>query len=229
MTTSKLIRRLLMSVAYLAAISGCSQTYNDQAADTDDKAASGTSIKTFVYECPDDYSFVARTEDSKVWLFLPGKTIDLPRVTSASGAKYTDGDILFWSKGSEAMLEAGNGRHTGCRNNPARAIWEHAKLNGADFRATGNEPGWYLEISNKRDILLVTDYGQTTYQFTSATLQAEPHAESAVYHARNERDIVEIVVTARPCRDTMSGTAYPSTVSVIVNDKRLAGCGKPLH
>jgi putative lipoprotein len=229
MTSSKLIRRLLMSVAYLAAISGCSRTYNDHAADSHDKPATDTAIKTFVFECPDDYSFVARTENSKVWLFLPGKTIDLPRVTAASGVKYADDDNIFWSKGNEAMLEAGNSRHTGCRNNPARAIWEHAKLNGVDFRATGNEPGWHLEISNKRDILLVTDYGQTTYQFTSATLQEEPHAKSAVYHARNKRDIIEIVVTARPCRDTMSDAVFPATVSVIVNDKRLTGCGKALH
>ncbi len=229
MTSSKRIKRLLMSVAYLAAIPACSQTYNVQAQDTRDQPVTETTIKTFVYECPDDYSFVARTEDSKVWLFLPGKTIDLPRVTAASGVRYTDGDILFWSKGSEAMLEDGNSRHTGCRNNPARAIWEHAKLNGVDFRATGNEPGWHLEISNRRDILLVTDYGQTRYQFTSATLQEEPYTESAVYHARNRRDIVEVVVTARPCRDTMSDAVFPSTVTVIINDKRLAGCGKPLH
>lgn len=229
MTISKLIKRLLISVAYLAAIPGCNPAYNDLQSDTRDTPATGATIKTFVYECPDDYSFVARTENSKVWLFLPGKTVDLPRITAASGIKYSDGKIIFWSKGSEALLETGDSRHTGCNNNPAKAIWEHAKLNGVDFRATGNEPGWYLEISNKRDILLVTDYGQTTYQFTSATLQSEPHSKSAVYHARNKQNSVEIVITARPCLDTMSGAAFSSTVSVIVNDKRLAGCGKPLH
>lgn len=224
MTSSRLIIRLLISMASLAAISGC-----DQASDAHDRPETGTTARTFVYECPDDYSFVARTENNKIWLFLPGTTIELPRVTAASGVKYSDGKIIFWSKGNEALLQTADSRHTGCNNNPARAIWEHAKLNGVDFRATGNEPGWYLEISNQRDILLVTDYGQTSYQFTSATLLSEPRAESAVYHARNRQDSVEIVITARPCRDTMSGAAFASTVSVMINDKQLAGCGKALH
>jgi membrane-bound inhibitor of C-type lysozyme len=229
MTSSRLIRQPLITVSLLSAIVGCSPIYPDKAANADEKPVPGTDIQTFVYECPDGYSFVARTQNDQVWLFLPGETVDLPRVTSASGVKYAAGNITFWSKGDDALVETADTSHTGCKNNRARAIWEHAKLNGVDFRATGNEPGWHLEISNQRDILLVTDYGQTTYQFKSAILKSEPHARSAVYNARNQQASVEIVITAAPCHDSMSGEAFSSTVSILVNGKRLEGCGRPLH
>jgi len=46
---------------------------------------------------------------------IRGKNHLLERAVSASGTKYTDGDISFWSKGSEAFVY-GNGKdiHGGC-------------------------------------------------------------------------------------------------------------------
>jgi uncharacterized membrane protein/membrane-bound inhibitor of C-type lysozyme len=210
------------------ALSGCTDTYPDNEAQTEIPAA-GTHVQTFVYECPDDFSFVARTETGKAWLFLPGKTIDLLQVPSASGTKYSNGNDTFWSKSDEALFENGDGKHTGCRNNRARAIWEHAKLNGVDFRALGNEPGWYMEISNKQDILLVTDYGQQTYRFPSSVIKSEPHDRITIYNSYNDDNKIEVVIKTGPCRDSMSGEAFSATVSVIINGKRYTGCGKPLH
>ena len=40
-----------------------------------------------VYECSDGYSFTARIEEKKAWLFLPNQTLSLPLVPSGSGAK----------------------------------------------------------------------------------------------------------------------------------------------
>jgi len=210
------------------ALYGCAYTHPDNTAQTEIPAAE-TKAKTFVYECPDDFSFVARIETGKAWLFLPGKTIDLPHVPSASGSKYSNGSETFWSKTDEATIETGNDRHAGCRNNRARAIWEHAKLNGVDFRALGNEPGWYMEISNKQDILLVTDYGQRTYRFPSSTIKSEPDNRTTIYSASSNDNMIEVVIKGNPCRDSMSGEAFAATVSVVVNDKRYTGCGKALH
>jgi membrane-bound inhibitor of C-type lysozyme/uncharacterized membrane protein len=210
------------------ALYGCADTQLDNEARTEIPAAE-TQAQTFVYECPDDFSFVARTETDRVWLFLPGKTIDLPHVPSASGAKYSSGSTMFWNKGDEALIETGDGKHAGCRNNRARAIWEHAKLNGVDFRALGNEPGWYMEISNKQDILLVTDYGQRTYRFLSSVINYEPDNRTTTYSASSNENRIEAVIKGDPCRDTMSGEAFSATVSVIINDKRYTGCGKALH
>lgn len=203
--------------------------YSCTSASQYETATSEAGNHTYVYECPDDFSFVARIESNKAWLFLPGKTIDLPQVQSASGSKYTGNGQTFWSKGEEAMIETSEIKYAACRNNRAKAIWEHAKLNGVDFRAVGNEPGWNMEISNKRDILLITDYGQHTYQFKSSTIKSEPHDKTTAYSASNDNDVVEVVITGTPCQDSMSGERFSSTVSVIINGKRYTGCGKPLH
>ena len=210
------------------ALYGCAHTYPDNTAQTEIPATE-TRTQTFVYECPDGFSFVARTEAGKAWLFLPGNTIDLPQVPSASGAKYSNGSDTFWSKANEALIETGDGKHDGCRNNRARAIWEHAKLNGVDFRALGNEPGWYMEISNKQDILLVTDYGQRTYRFPSSTIKSDPNDRTSIYSASSNGSVIEVVIKGDPCRDSMSGEAFSATVSVVVNDRRYTGCGKALH
>jgi len=210
------------------ALSSCAYTSTDNEAHTE-IPASKIKLQTFVYECPDDFNFVARIETNRAWIFLPGNTIDLPQVPSASGTKYSNGSDTFWSKAGEAMIETGKDKHAGCRNNRARAIWEHAKLNGVDFRALGNEPGWYMEISNRHDILLVTDYGQRKYNFTSSVIKSPPDSRTTIYNASNDDSMIEVVIKGEPCRDSMSGEAFSATVSVVVNDKRYTGCGKALH
>jgi putative lipoprotein len=210
------------------ALYGCAHTHPDNTAQTETHDAE-TKVQTFVYECPDDFSFVARTETGRVWLFLPGKTIDLPHVPSASGAKYSNGSDTFWSKADEMLIQTGDYKHTGCRNNRAKAIWEHAKLNGVDFRALGNEPGWYMEISNRQDILLVTDYGQQTYRFPSSIINSEPNDRTSTYSASSNDNVIEVVIKGDPCRDSMSGEAFSATVSVLINNKKYHGCGRALH
>ena len=61
-------------------------------------------------------------------------------------------------------------------------VWQKAKLRGVSFRAIGQEPGWLLEITNGKEILLVTDYGQNRVSL--------PYVEPVVDQAarRTERD-----------------------------------------
>ena len=222
-----MIQHILFVPMLLLAVSSCMQTDSEQPAT--DGTATDSGIQTFVYECPDDFSFIARVEQDKAWLFLPGRTIDLPRVETDTGASYTSGNDTFRYDGEQAALATGAIKHTGCINNRASAIWEHAKLNGVDFRATGNEPGWYMEISNSEDIMLVTDYGNSRYRFTASNIKSEPHSRTTVYNARSNDDLLEVVITGQPCRDSMSGEAFPASVAVRLNDRRYSGCGKALH
>ena len=210
-------------------LSGCTDSGSGQRSSADSSPAPVGHTRTYVFECPGEFSFVARAEPGKAWVFLPGDTLGLPQVPSDSGTQYTDGKYRLNIYDHVASLETGNGRYDGCRNNRARAIWEHAKLNGVDFRATGNEPGWYLEISNRTDILIVADYGQSRHRFASATVSSEPHNRTTVYSARNDGDLVEITITAGACRDSMSGEAFSAKVSVRLNDTDYQGCGRALH
>lgn len=185
--------------------------------------------RTLVYECPDGFEAVVRLETDHAWLFLPGRTAELPRVPSGSGIHYADGTLRFWGKGEEARFEIDGTTHRGCRNNPRRAVWEHAKLNGADFRAVGNEPGWYLEISEGAGILLVTDYGQNQYRFEHAELTERPLERTSIYRANTDGHALELVLRAEPCRDSMSGEAFETRVTVYLDHRTLHGCGRALH
>lgn len=221
------MKRVLFFLIFQTALAGCT---NDPSGPHAPYATTGgADILTFVFECADDFSFVARIEGDAAWLFLPGRTIKLPRAAAGSGSRFTNGSDRFGYEGDTAVIETGTIRHANCINNRARAIWEHAKLNGVDFRATGNEPGWYLEIANEQDILLVTDYGNNRYRFDSFTMTSDPHGRTTVYNAGTGDNQLEIVIEGMPCKDTMSGEAFQATVSVRLNDRRYSGCGRALH
>lgn len=186
-------------------------------------------LQTYVYKCSDGYNFTARVENENVWLFLANQTIKLPHVISGSGEKYSEGDKLFWSKGEEALLELASEKHQGCINNRAKAIWEHAKLNGWDFRAVGNEPGWHLLISKGNGIILVSDYGTKTNRFKTAESIINQTSRTTTYYAQENGHILELILKGEKCLDTMSDESYETTVTVILDGKTFNGCGRALH
>ena len=59
---------------------------------------------TLVFTC-DDVEFLVRVGASQVELLLPDRTLVLPQVPAASGAKYQEGRTLFWNQGNEARIE----------------------------------------------------------------------------------------------------------------------------
>ena len=185
--------------------------------------------QTFVFECGDDFSFTARVEEQNAWLFLRRDTLQLAEVAAASGMKFADKEHTFWMKGEEAMLITPGRTHKDCKNNHRKAIWEHAKLNGVDFRAVGNEPGWVLEISNQADILFITNYGQSRHAFASTNVSSATQGLTTMYEARNDQERIEIKLTATRCGDTMSDEKFPVTVNVLLNQKEFNGCGRALH
>lgn len=183
---------------------------------------------TFFFECEDQYVFVARAEDAHVWLFLDDVTVNLPRRLSASGEKYQSAEYLFWNKGSQARLETADGKHRQCKNNPARAIWETAKLNGVDFRAVGNEPGWFLELG--RDLLVLeTDYGASRYEFQTPPADVNVEARLTRYQVVENGQRLVLELEGQRCNDSMSGETFPTRVSVTLNGRILRGCGRALH
>lgn len=186
--------------------------------------------KTYVYECSDGYSFTASIDGEQAWLFLPKQTIELPRVPSASGIKYSQKQTTFWSKGLEARLESGTKVHTSCKNNRAKAIWEHAKLTGVDFRALGNEPSWVLEIVKGNTIIFSNFYAKIhMYVFQKTEPEVDQSARKTVYKVSNEGHVLTVTIIGTSCQDTMSGESFESRVIVELDDKLFNGCGKALH
>jgi putative lipoprotein len=71
-------------------------------------------VRVLAYVC-DGISFRAEVAEASVLLFLPGRSLRLAAVKSASGAKYEDGGSSFWSKGDEARLTLDGVGYGGCR------------------------------------------------------------------------------------------------------------------
>lgn len=203
--------------------------YGASIARAEEAKAAAELPRTYVYECRDDYSFTVRLEDNQAWLFLPHQTVSLPHVRSGSGSRYSNGVVTFWGNGQQALIDNGERLYRDCTNNWALAIWEDAKLSGVDFRAVGNEPGWHLKIARGRDILFVTDYGATQYEFKTPAPLVDQQAHKTTYKVRADGHELVIVLQRKPCRDSMSGEAFETTATVTLNEKQYQGCGKALH
>jgi uncharacterized membrane protein len=174
---------------------------------------------------------VTRLGDKGIAIWLPnelgGAYRYLPRVEAASGSRYAEDDLSFWSKGDDAMLDVGDLKLRGCERDSRQSIWEHAKLDGADFRAVGNEPGWVLEIREKTRLEFLYDYGQSSIVVMSSVLTQDGRTS----HFTGSADGREVVVTlvAETCNDTMSDELFETRVTVRLDDREFRGCGRPLH
>ncbi len=180
---------------------------------------------TLVYECA-GYEFLARVGPGEMAIWLEDEYLVLSQVRSASGVKYQEGDVIFWTKGEEASLFLGAQRYSDCRLEPARAPWEDARRRGVDFRAVGNEPGWQLEIRDGSQILYVGDYGMN--RVMTPDPGAEEVASGRIYHAVTEANELIVEIVDEECADTMQDATYPAQVTLTVNGKVLRGCGMAL-
>jgi uncharacterized membrane protein len=164
---------------------------------------------------------VATFHGDRVELQLPGRTLTLPRVIAASGARFSDGSNTFWNKRNDATFEL-DGRTQSCRE--VRDPWLDAAGRGIDFRAVGQEPGWYLEIDNERSMHLVYDYAERT----ATTLVPAPVVKGAEmsYTAVTDAHQLAVLIEQRLCSDTMSGQRFPRTVTVTIDGQTLRGCGR---
>jgi putative lipoprotein len=181
---------------------------------------------TLVYDC-NGYEFVARLGPGEMALWLPDQYVVLPQVRSASGALYEEGDISFWSKGDDAMLTVADQIHQNCHLQPQRVPWEDARRRGVDFRATGNEPGWHLEIKSGKQVLFVYAYGMQRALVSNPT---EEIADSTrVYTGVSGGRELQVEILEQACVDNMSGDQFPNRVVVTFDNTRYEGCGQDLE
>ena len=74
----------------------------------------------WLFVCPDGYQFTAEysADFEYVEIESEGLSAKLRRSESASGARYSDGTLVFWSKGIMALLDIDeNNVHRDCRGN----------------------------------------------------------------------------------------------------------------
>jgi putative lipoprotein len=57
-----------------------------------------------------------------VEIALAGRTLSLPQVLSASGARYSNGSTTFWVKGDSAQFDMNDLHYRNCMVDPATRV-----------------------------------------------------------------------------------------------------------
>jgi putative lipoprotein len=107
-----------------------------------------------------------------------------------------------------------------------RDPWNNAHARGIEFRAVGQEPGWYLEIDAEREIHFVYDYAEREARMPAPKPIVD--GASTTYVSRSGDHVLRVMIEERPCTDTMSGQAFSHTVYVRIDGAVYEGCGQEL-
>lgn len=203
----------LAAVVCLTGLSACAQ----ESAPAETPAAEADSGETSVYVCGGKKVTVSPLK-AGAELVLDGQTYQLEQQTSASGARYetpgSDPYVLFWNKGSIAMLEAPDGPYPTCRLTDDLI----------PYRALGQEPGWLLEVSTE-GFHLLAQYGEIEVSGAAPEVSTTNKGHNFTASAGGYR--IKAVIAYSPCHDIMSGEPFPHTVSLTYNGTTVNGCGEP--
>ncbi|UVK42901.1 META domain-containing protein [Mesorhizobium sp. AR07] len=91
--------------------------------------------------------------------------------------------------------------------------------------ARGNEPNWQIKVSDKA----ITFHALEGETFTIEPVpQPTTKDGTDVYTATVDGRHFTLTITDAVCADTMTGMPYPNTATVMMGDRKLAGCaGEP--
>jgi putative lipoprotein len=107
-----------------------------------------------------------------------------------------------------------------------REPWQEAADRGVDFRAVGQEPGWFLEIDNEKQIRVVYDYAE--HQLIAPVTSPASKGSTVFYDMMVDSQRVLITIEETQCSDAMSGEAFPRSVAVTIGTRTLHGCGREI-
>jgi uncharacterized membrane protein len=132
------------------------------------------------------------------------------------------------ARNAGADIRDSTARAAGMHNDAAAGHdpWESARQRGVTFRGVGQEPGWYVEITDGGGSLLFLDYGERTISF--ATPHAEQGGGTFLYRTRTAEHDIEVRIERRPCSDPMSGEPFDLAVVANVDGRTWEGCGRLL-
>ncbi len=160
-------------------------------------------------------------------LTLPWTDVILERTEAASGARFASGNIELWVRGDDhAMLTLPGQERISCSPTNRTSPWAMARDAGAFFRATGNEPGWVLELYDRDSPVLRLELDSGTRELYFDTVIEDPDGDG--YIAESPGNHAGIILIRQPCRDSMVGWEFPYRVEMLLNDEELTACGRYL-
>lgn len=227
-------------VAALAALAGCQRAGEEPAAPVagappmgapppapaEDPAPPEGVLRAYVWECDGGLTLNMKNlyREGAITLDMHEGPRKLPQVASASGAKYSDGSITFWTKGGTATFERAGSAPVECRELRARSLVADARERGVLYRGTGNEPGWLVEIGPGSRIIYVAMYGEQRHEFANVTERDGGGAGRRVFVADTDKGPFQVTVTAETCLDDMSGDEFDHRMLVEWGGETRRGC-----
>lgn len=183
-------------------------------------------LHAYVWECDGDLTLNVRNlyREDAVTIDLHEGERKLPLVVSASGTKYADETLIFWTKGSEATFERKGTPPVNCREVRAKSLLADARLRGVVYRGTGNEPGWLVEIGPATRLLFVTNFGGERHEFGGFSTRGADSIGVTVFMARHGDQQIKVTVAREACTDDMSGWEFDHRMVVEFGGQSLRGC-----
>lgn len=228
-----------VAAAAVALLAGC-QRGDEDSATQEPPASSGAPavndnppegvLRAYVWECDGGLTLHMRNlfREKAISLELHEGARKLLQLPSASGARFGDDSVVFWTKGGTATFERKGSPVVQCREDRARSLAADARLRGVAFRGTGNEPGWVLEVGPGNTLVFVTNYGQERYEFSDSTVSGDVQT-SAGYSAAHDGATLSATIRKEPCADDMAGTAFDYSFVVEFGGRTYRGCGDNLR
>lgn len=183
-------------------------------------------LRAYVWDCDGGLTLNMKNlyREDAITLDMHEGPRKLPQVVSASGAKYSDGSITFWTKGSTATFERAGSAPVECREMRARSLVADARERGVRYRGTGNEPGWMMEIGPGTRLTYVTLYGEERHQFANVTEHDGGETGVRVFSADTDQGPLKVTVATATCQDDMSGDEFDHRMVVEWAGESRRGC-----
>ena len=194
---------------------------------TDDVPAGA--LRAYVWLCADGQTLVMRNlfREKAIAVDFHDGTRRLDQVVSASGARYADSVVTFWTKGGTATLEHQGKPAVQCTERRFESLREDARARGVVYRALGNEPGWVLEVGPASKLSWTTNWGADRYEFDQT--QAATGADGAsVFTAQKDATSIKATIRAERCVDD-GEVAYDHVAIIEFGGQTFRGCGNRLN
>ncbi|RDB42303.1 C-type lysozyme, inhibitor [Halomonas sp. DQ26W] len=178
------------------------------------------------WRCTPQQDLVTAFGERELRLWSAHGAYRLQPAVVASGARYQQGDLSFWNKGADAVVESANGR-LDCSAAMARSPLTREQRPGVMFHGRGNEPGWHVNLAHDTpELTLALDYGARKLTLPYRVTEMD-NAEGRVTLASGLADQpFELQLEARGCFDDMSGEPFPARVTLTIDGQALRGCGQ---
>jgi membrane-bound inhibitor of C-type lysozyme len=187
-------------------------------------------LRAYVWACADGQTLVMRNlfREKAVAIDFHDGTRRLDQTVSASGAKYADAVVTFWTRGSTATLERQGTAPVQCEERRADSLREDARVRGVVYRALGNEPGWILEIGPGTGIVYVTDFGSKSHTFDAMQASTGADGASRTFTAGTGDQAIRVTVRQERCVDD-GEVEFDHSATVEFAGQTLRGCGTRLN